>query len=183
VTSLIVAKRYAKALLEIGREDGKYEDYGNELGSVAGMLAQSPDLAAALANPGFPFEQRKGLLNAVLAKVTLSAMVTNFFRLLMDRGRIKEVSGIFTVYQHLLDEVKGITRAQVISAASLNEADVSRLMATLKKLAGREVVVEVKEDPSLIGGVVARIGDLVLDGSVKTQLVGIKASLTRGDYV
>lgn len=183
MTSLIVAKRYARALLEIGKEDGKYEDYGSELGSVAGLLDQSPELKAALANPGFPFEQRKALLGAIVDKAALSPMVTNFFRLLMDRGRIKEVAGIFAVYQLLLDEVKGITRAQVLSAAPLADADVSRLMATLKKLAGREVVVEVKEDPSLIGGVVARIGDLVLDGSVKTQLVGIKASLTRGDYV
>jgi len=183
VTSLIVAKRYARALLDIGREDGKYEDYGRELGSVAGLLAQTPELEGALANPGFPFEQRKALLGAILAKASLSPMVSNFFRLLMDRGRIKAVRDIFTVYQQLLDEVKGIRRAEVTSAVALEQAQVDRLTATLKKLAGQDVVVEVKEDPSLIGGVVARIGDLVLDGSVRTQLVGLKDSLTRGDYV
>ncbi len=183
MTSLIVAKRYAKALLEIGREDGKLEEYGRELGEVAGLLAQTPELESALANPGFPFEQRKALLGAVLDKAGLSPMVNNFLRLLMDRGRIKAARDISLVYQRLLDEVKGIQRADIVSAVPLGDAEVARLTETLKKLAGREVVAEVKEDPSLIGGVVARIGDLVLDGSVKTQLVGLKASLTRGDYV
>ena len=182
MTSLIVAKRYARALLEIGREDGKYEQYGQEVAAFAGLLDQAPELEPALANPAFNFEGRKGLLAAILEKMGLSPIVNNFFKLLMDRKRIAAVRGINTVYQGLLDEVKGITRAQVVSAAALGEDEVARLAATLKQVAGREVRLEVREDPGLIGGVVARIGDLVLDGSVKRQLESLKDSLRRGEY-
>ncbi len=182
MTSLVVAKRYAKALLEIGREDGKYEQYGRELADMASLFVEAPDLPTALGNPGFPFDGRRSLLAAILQKAGLSPIVSNFFRLLMDRGRIGEVPGIHAVYQRLLDEVKGITRAEVSSAQALSQAQIEQLAATLKKVAGREVKLEVKEDSSLIGGVVSRIGDLVLDGSVKTQLANLKDSLRRGDY-
>ncbi|MFH1059245.1 MAG: ATP synthase F1 subunit delta [Pseudomonadota bacterium] len=182
MTSLIVAKRYARALLEIGREDGKYEQYGQELAAFAGLLDQNPELETALANPAFNFEGRKGVLAAILGKAGFSPIVNNFFKLLMDRGRINVAPGINTVYQDLLDEVNGITRAQVVSAAALGDEEVARLAATLKQVAGREVKLEVKEDPGLIGGVVARIGDLVLDGSVKSQLESLKDSLRRGEY-
>lgn len=183
MTSLIIAKRYARALLEIGREDGKFEDYGRELTQFSSLLAEAPELESALVNPAFPLESRKNLLSAILAKMGLAPIVNNFFRLLMDRGRIGVARDITTVYGMLLDEVKGVTRAEVTSAAALKDADVDKLTAILKKVAGREVSLLVKEDPSLIGGVVARIGDLVLDGSVRTQLAGLKVSLQRGDYV
>ena len=124
MTSLVVAKRYAKALLQIGREDGNYEQYGRELTEMASLFQGAPDLPMALGNPGFPFDGRRSLLAAILQKAGLSPIVSNFFRLLMDRGRIGEVAGIHTVYQRLLDEVKGITRAEVASASALSQAEV-----------------------------------------------------------
>ncbi|WP_449246803.1 ATP synthase F1 subunit delta [Desulfarculus baarsii] len=182
MTSFIVAKRYAKALLELGREDGNTELYGKELGAVAQMLADSAELESALVNPGFDFDSRKKLLAAILQKLGVSPMVANFFRLLMDRGRIAAARDIALTYGLLLDEVNGVTRAEVRTAAALNEEEVKRLTQSLKSVARREVALEVIEDPSLIGGVVAKIGDLVLDGSVKTQLANLKESLRRGDY-
>jgi F-type H+-transporting ATPase subunit delta len=183
VTSLIVAKRYARALLAIGREDGKFEDYGRELQEFSFLLVQDPKLESALVNPAFALEDRKNLLSALLVKMKLSSIVNNFFRLLMDRGRISVARDIALVYGALLDDVKGVTRAEIFSATALHDADVEKLTSILKKVVGREVSLQIKEDPSLIGGVVARIGDLVLDGSVKTQLAGITVSLQRGDYV
>lgn len=182
MTSLIVAKRYARALLEIGKDDGRMEQYGQELGQVAELFGTSPELEQVLANPAIDFAERKGLLNTFLDKLGLSAIVINFFRLLMDRGRIAATKDISAVYSRLMDQEKGITRAEVVSAAPLSEQEVSRLKEVLTKLAGSEVVVEIKEDSSLIGGVRARIGDLVLDGSVKSQLETLKDSLRRGDY-
>ncbi len=182
MTSLIVAKRYARALLEIGKEDGNMEQYGRELASVASLLADSEELEQVLANPAIAFEDRSRLLNTFLDKLGLSPIVNNFFRLLMDRGRISAARDISAVYSRLVDEEKGITRAEVVSAAPLAENEVERLKEVLAKLAGSEVVVEIKEDSSLIGGVRAKIGDLVLDGSIKTQLETLKDSLRRGDY-
>lgn len=182
MTSLIVAKRYARALLEIGKEDGNLDQYGKELAEVSDLFAASPELEQVLASPAIDFEDRSKLLNTFLDKLGLSPIANNFFRLLMDRGRISATCDISRVYARLLDEEKGITRAEVVTAAALSDAEISRLKDVLTKLAGSDVVVEVKEDSSLIGGVRAQIGDLVLDGTVKTQLETLKDSLRRGDY-
>ena len=182
MTSLIVAKRYAKALLELGKEEGQMDQYGRELAEMVAVFDASPELEKTLSNPAIERDARKRVLEAVLEKMGLSPMVNNFFRLLMDRGRINQTRNILTVYERLLDEAKGITRALVTTAAPLSDDDVAKLAEALQQVAGREVQIEVKEDPSLIGGVVARIGDLVLDGSVKTQLESLKESLRRGEY-
>ncbi|MBU1276470.1 MAG: F0F1 ATP synthase subunit delta [Proteobacteria bacterium] len=180
--SLIVAKRYARALLEIGKEDENLDQYGQELAEVASLFAGSAELEQVLANPAIDFDDRSKLLNTFLDKLGLSPIIVNFFRLLMDRGRIAATRDISGVYARLLDEEKGITRAEVVAAAPLSEEEVGRIKDVLSKLAGSDVVVEVKEDSSLIGGVRAQIGDLVLDGTVKTQLETLKDSLRRGDY-
>lgn len=182
MTSQIVAKRYAKALLEIGREDGQMEQYGRELGEMAALLTDSADLLPVLANPAFELESRKAIMETVVEKMGLSPIVANFFKLLLDRGRITAAADISLVYAGLLDEAKGITRAEVSSASPLSSEEVSGISEVLRKVAGQEVQVEVKEDPSLIGGVVAKIGDLVLDGSVKSQLQSLRESLRRGEY-
>ncbi len=182
MTNSIVAKRYAKALLELGRDDGNIEKYGQELIDMVGLLDESPELEQVLSNPGFELEDRKAVLTNILEKVSPSPMVANFYKLLMDRKRIGELRGIQAVYSKLLDEARGITRAEVTSASALKEEEIQKLKDSLKAVAGREVQIEVNEDPSLIGGLKARIGDLVLDGSVKTQLDSLKDSLRRGEY-
>jgi len=182
VTNLIVAKRYAKALLELGKDDGNKEKYGEELGEIIALMDSAPELETVLANPGFEVEERRAVLDKLLDKMGLSPMVNNFLRLLMDRGRIGGLRAMSTVYGQLLDEARGITRAEVASAAPLGEGELEELKSALKQVAGREVQIEVKEDPSLIGGVRAQIGDLVLDGSVRSQLEALKDSLRRGEY-
>ncbi len=178
----IVAKRYAKALLEIGQEDGNLEQYGVELNRMAQLFGESQELETALANPAIPQDSRRRLLDVFLDKLELSPMVRNFYRLLLDRGRIACARDIAVLYGQLLDDVKGVVRAQVLSAAPLSEQEIQRIKDALQKVAGNEVIIEMKEDPSLIGGVVAKIGDLVLDGSVKSQLESLKESLKRGEY-
>ena len=182
MTSLIIAKRYAKALLEIGQEDGNLEQYGKELAEMAALLTESPELESVLSNPAFDLESRMKVLEAILAKTDLSPIVSNFFKLLLERGRFAHARAINEVYAKLVDQVRGITRAQVVSAAPLDDARVGEISEALKKVAGSEVTLEIKEDPGLIGGVVARIGDLVLDGSVRRQLEILKDSLKRGEY-
>lgn len=182
MTNLIVAKRYARALLDLGKEDGNFEQYGEQLAQWVELLDESPELETVLSNPGLEFTDRRKLLDTFLEKMGLSPLVKNFFRLLMDRGRIGALREIYAVYEGLIDEVKGITRAEVVSAVPLAEGDVERIKGALAAMAGADVTLKVKEDPSLIGGVVARIGDLVLDGSVRTQLETLKDSLRRGEY-
>ena len=180
--SLTIAKRYAKALVDIGKEDGNLEKYGQEMADMVELLNQTPELESVLTNPAIDSDSRQKVLDAILEKAGLSPMVNNFLRLLMERKRIDELRNIDTVYSRLTDEVKGITRAEVLSATPLNDEDQARLKSVLQKMAGTDVKIEVQQEANLIGGVVARIGDLVLDGSVKTQLESLKDSLRRGEY-
>ncbi len=182
MTNQIVAKRYAKALLEIGKEDGQLDTYANDLGQMAELLDGAPELEAVLTNPVFALEERKAILSVFVEKLGISPIAVNFFKLLLDRGRMDGAHSISVIYAELLDEERGIKKAEVVSATSLDEAAIGRLTETLKQVAGQDVQLELKEDPSLIGGVVARIGDLVLDGSVKSQLENLKDSLRRGEY-
>jgi F-type H+-transporting ATPase subunit delta len=93
------------------------------------------------------------------------------------------LASINDFYQKLADEVKGVARASLVSAGALSSDAVEKIRATLSQKTGKDIILEVEQDPSLIGGIVTRIGDLVLDGSIRTQLLNMKESLKRGESV
>ena len=103
--------------------------------------------------------------------------------LLFDKGRIGLLDAINDFYQKLVDELKGVAFASLVSAAELSSEAIEKIRESLSKVTGKEVKLEVKQDPDLIGGIVTRIGDLVLDGSVRTQLLNMRESLKRGESV
>jgi F-type H+-transporting ATPase subunit delta len=109
--------------------------------------------------------------------------MATFLLLLFDKGRIGFVSSINEYYQKLADELKGVARASLVSATELSDEGVEKIRKALSKKTGREIILETKQDPTLIGGIVTKIGDLVLDGSVKTQLLNMRESLKRGESV
>ena len=183
MSDLIIAKRYAKALLSIGQDDGKLADYGAELADFAAVASESGEFLPALSNPNFDIDDRRKILGAVISKMGLSAMMNNFLNLLLDKGRIGYVGAISSVYRDLVDEKSGVKRATVTSAVSLDDATVARIKDALNKAVDGEVELELEVDGSLVGGLVARVGDLVYDGSVRTQLLGLKESLKRGELV
>jgi len=103
--------------------------------------------------------------------------------LLFDKGRIGFISSISDFYQKLVDELKGVARASLISATELTSETIEKIRKSLSKKTGKDIVLEVERDPGLIGGIVTRIGDLVLDGSIKTQLLNMRETLKRGESV
>jgi F-type H+-transporting ATPase subunit delta len=105
----------------------------------------------------------------------------SFLVLLFEKGRFGFLGHINDFYQKLADELKGIARATVTSAGELSADAVERLRAVLSKRTGKDIVLEVKQDPGLIGGLITQIGDLVLDGSIRTQLLNMRESLKRGE--
>lgn len=181
--NLTVARRYAKALLLIGKEDGKADIYGKELDMFSDLLSTNKDLELAISNPLYDIAGRKRVLEAVIEKSTLSRMIETFLLLLFEKGRIGYLSSINEYYQKLADELKGVARASVISATELSAEAVEKIKEALSKMTGKEVKLEIEQDPNLIGGVVTKIGDLVLDGSIKTQLYNMRESLKRGESV
>jgi F-type H+-transporting ATPase subunit delta len=177
-----VSKRYAKALLSLGKEDGKYQQYGKELQEFSSFFQQNTEFAQAVSNPVFDLEDRKRILNLVFQKAQYSETVKNFLNLLLDKKRLSGIAGIYTFYEKLMDEVANVARAEVITPKPLHEEARKRLEKVLEGLTSRKIRMETREDDTLIGGIVVKIGDLVLDGSIKAQLKGLKESLKRGEY-
>ncbi len=180
---LTVSRRYAKALLMLGQEDGKYKEYGEELSGFAQLLEREPELKHALINPIHGMEERKQLLLRIVDLLKLSPVVGNFLKLLFDKHRLGVVGGIAQVYQQFVDDIENVKRARVKAAVPLDEAMQERLRQGLEKMTKSRVVMEFEEDPAIIGGIVARVGDLVLDGSVRTQLSSLRESLIKGEVL
>jgi len=183
VKNLAIARRYAKALLLIGKEDGQAEKYREELDGLAGLLEREKKLEQAICNPLYNVEERKKVLQAIIDKLDLSAMMKSFLLLLFDKGRMGFLSPISDFYQKFVDELRDVGRATLVSATALSSETIEKIRTSLSKRTGKDIVLDVEQDPSLIGGIVTRIGDLVLDGSIKTQLFNMRESLKRGESV
>ncbi|MBU2452680.1 MAG: F0F1 ATP synthase subunit delta [Proteobacteria bacterium] len=181
--NLAVSRRYAKALILIGQEDGQAEHYNAELESVVGLFDTQEDFEKALTNPLYNKNNRKKVLEAVLAATDLSAIMKSFLTLLFDKGRIGFLREIASYYNDLADELKGVVKASIVSATELSQDAVDKIKEALSKMTGKNIVLNVEQDPNLIGGVVTRLGDLVLDGSVKTQLINMRETLKKGESV
>ena len=180
---LTVARRYAKALLTLGKEDGKYKEYGDGISGFAHLLQREPELLDALLNPVHSREDRHKLLLRMIKLLQMPPMVANLLQLMFDKHRLGALDGVAQAYQELMDAVENVSRAKVKTAISLDDATQERLRQTMEKLTGSTVVMEVEEDPSIIGGIVARVGDLVLDGSVRTQINSLRESLIKGEVL
>ena len=173
-----LARRYAKALLIIGRDEGKTEVFRSELSAFVGLLDSYPDLEAAIANPIYNAAGRGALLVEVSSHMGLSKALSAFLKLLFDKGRFNLVRPVEEVFSALADEDNNVARASLTTAAALSEEAVEAIREGLSRLTGKKVLLSMAQDPGLIGGVVAQIGDLVLDGSVRTQLTKMRASLS-----
>ncbi|NLI80236.1 MAG: F0F1 ATP synthase subunit delta [Deltaproteobacteria bacterium] len=178
--NLIIAKKYAKALFNLALGEGKVDQYGEELDALAKLMQEMPDLSDALRNPLYPEAARKSLFFSVAENAGMSPILKSFVNLLIERGRVQHLSEIAEYYHRLIDEHANIARAQVKAAVELEEPVLEEIAKTLEKMTGKKVVVEFQQDPDLIGGVLAKIGDLVLDGSVRRQLLNFKETMKKG---
>jgi F-type H+-transporting ATPase subunit delta len=183
VISLKIARRYAKALLSIGREDGQAETYKQELGGFVKLLDEQQELEMAISNPLYDEEGRKRVLQAVVERTGVSQVMKSFLSLLFEKGRIQYLRDIHGFYEKLTDELANIVRADLVSATDFSDETIERIRSALAQKTGKNVKMDVSVDPALIGGAVTKIGDLVLDGSVRTQLKSLKESLQRSEVI
>ncbi len=172
-----IGRRYAKALLQIGIESRSFDALGRELDRAAETIAKSAELKTALENPIFPASKRQLVLEDVARRLALSLPTKNLLLLLLDKGRISALPDIARAHRELVDEQAGRARAIITSAVPLAADVEGRLKTALEKHTGKTVILEKKIDAALIGGVVAQVGDLVFDGSVRTKLARIRAEL------
>jgi F-type H+-transporting ATPase subunit delta len=171
-----VSKRYAKALFSLGQEDGNFEQYGRELFEFVEFFQDNEDFRKVVSNPIFALEDRKKILKIVLDKSNFSGLMKNFLYLLLDKNRLEAIAAIADHYSRLTDAVSGVARAEIITAMPLKNEVLGGIEESLERLISKKIKAEVREDKDLIGGIVVRIGDLVLDGSVRAQLEGLKES-------
>jgi F-type H+-transporting ATPase subunit delta len=172
-----VARRYARALLSLGLEEGRFEQYGDELETVLQAIKANRELGFFLAHPAYSPQQRHGAVDAVASALRLSPLTVNFLRLLVDRERIGDLAQIARVYRAMVDQQAGRIRATLTSARPLSEEELNRLRDAIGRMTGRSVVLESQTDSSLIGGVVAQVGATMLDGSLRTQLERMRHEL------
>jgi F-type H+-transporting ATPase subunit delta len=172
------ARRYADAAFEIGTRDGTLAAWRGELAAAAEALGEAR-LARALANPATALASRKELLRVVLGKA-VSKPVLNLAVLLLQRGRIDLLPRVSEEFARLDDLRQGLVRATATSAAPLAEADVRALTTRLETLTGGRLDLSTSVDPSLLGGLVVRLGDRLIDGSVRGRLERLRGRLASG---
>jgi len=181
VRNLVIAKRYAKALFNLGLEEGQVEQYGQELDEFVQLFEELPELADAIQNPLYPEAIRKSVFMAVAEKAQMAPIMLRFVGLLVEKKRVQNLGEIKEYYHKLIDEHSNIARARIKAATPLDDQSIQDIAVSLEKMTGKKIAIEFEQDPQLIGGVLAQIGDLVLDGSVRRQLLNIKESLKRGE--
>jgi F-type H+-transporting ATPase subunit delta len=177
VISLTVAKKYARAFLEIGREVGKFDAWGKELETVADLLKKNKELSAVLFSSIYPPAIRKKITRAVVEPGGLSQTTLDFIDLLIDRERIDHFFEVAKSYEGLCDAVANRVRATLVAAAAISPEQVGAIKSQLESFTGKEVILSVEEDRSLIGGVMAKVGNVVYDGSLRTQFFKVKENL------
>lgn len=176
-----IAKRYAKALVSLGDEEGAVDRFEAALSRIDETFTGSPELVSVLADPAYPAEAKKNILVDLLAKLDVPETVSSFMLLLQERNRLSIIHLIVQAFRLLADERAGIVRARVTAARELSPEQIEGVKSALSRLAdGRRVELATDVDPSIIGGVVTRIDDMVFDGSVKTELERIEDTLMKG---
>lgn len=172
-----VGKRYARAVLDLATAENAAERVGKELNELATMWTNEAALRNVFENPQVTLEQRKNILREIVTRAGVSAVVRNFLLVLVDNLRVSDLPDIARVYQTLAAETGGTVKAEVITAVQLPEAYYAELERALQTVTGKKVQIERKLDPSLIAGVVTRVGDKVFDGSLKNRLGELKDEL------
>lgn len=175
--SRAVARRYAQAIFELGLESGNLETLVADVDRFADTYASSKELRDVLSDPLAPLDGKHAIVRDVAERLGLGVHAVNAVRLLVERRRISVLPGIAEQLRTLGDNRKGVVHAEVTVAAPLDASFYTRLQAQLEKLTGKRVVIDRKEDPSLLAGVITRIGDVVYDGSLKARLENLKVSL------
>ena len=174
-----LARRYAKALMGLATDKKTADQVGNDLRTLAGAYKTSPELGDVLGNASFKKAQRKAVLDALLTRARASELVKTFTYLLLDKERLAVLPDISREVDVMIEARAGTVHAEVTSAVALTPTQLTAITAQLEKLSGKKVVVEKKQDPALLGGVVAKVGDVVYDGSLRTQLRALRDQLAK----
>ncbi|HLT29537.1 MAG TPA: ATP synthase F1 subunit delta [Myxococcaceae bacterium] len=178
MAQIALSRRYARALLEVSIEENSVEVVAERLQALASAFEESAELRSVLTSPSYDREVRLKVLQALLASAgKVPTSLENTLRLLNDRSKLEAIPGIAREFLAFADARAGRVRGVVTSAQPLSPDQLAQLTQELAALSGKQVVVETRTDPSLIGGVSAQVGSMLYDGSLRTQLQQLRQEL------
>lgn len=169
-----IAKRYAKALFDIAAEEKSLPEIQGEIDEFAQILRAHKELKDIFENPVIKIDDKKTVVERVIAAIKPSIITGNFIRLLVDKDRMSILDQICLCYQKYLDDAMGRLRVGVSTAFPLSNDLSEHLQQELTKVTKKNVQLDIEEDPSLLGGIIVTVGDTRYDGSVRNQLNSIR---------
>jgi F-type H+-transporting ATPase subunit delta len=172
-----IPRRYARALFSLAVEKGRVDAWANSLAALKQAVESSPDLRDVLSNPVYSKEQRRPIVEKLAAALSLEAEPASLLFLLGDRNRLVLLGAVVDTFRALADEHLGRLRARVTSAVKLDDVAAQAIADKLSQATKAKVLLDRVVDPAILGGVVAEVGSLVYDGSVRTQLEDLRKQL------
>jgi len=180
VTNKTAAIRYARALLDVAvKEQADLDQIDNDLSQFADLFKQYPLLEKVLLNPAVPVPRKRAAVGDLLAQASFTPIVTKLLTLLADRDRLVLIPDLLASYRDRLLDHRGVVRAEVTTASTLDPGRADAIRHGLASLTGRSVQLATKIDPAIVGGLIAQIGSTVYDGSVARQLEKMRERLTK----
>jgi F-type H+-transporting ATPase subunit delta len=173
-----VSGRYASALFSLAQDDRQTEVVAQSLDKLDALIGESPDFQRLVRSPVFSAADQIKALDAILAKEEISGIAANFVRLVTIKRRLFFIREMIADYRKLFDASRGVTRAEVTSASAISDENLDTLKDQLKAASGgRDVQLDVKVDPSIIGGLIVKLGSRMVDGSLRTKLNAIRLAM------
>lgn len=176
----VLARRYARAIIDLAQEADQVSEIGEELRKIAELFAGSHELVHLFTDPTVTSEMKEKVLEELLGKGGIQDLTKRFVHVLQSKNRLLGIGEIAVAYQDFSDKLSKRIRARIISAAPLRDEEVEKIRKTLSEMADQEVVLQLEVDGNLLGGIVAHMGSQVYDGSLKNQLQQIKENLSKG---
>ena len=173
-----VAGRYASALFELANESSKVSDVEKDLVTFQGLLDESPDLVRLVRSPVIAADDQARAIAVIIDKAGIGGLAANFLKLISRNRRLFVIQDIIKAYRTLAAKERGEIAAEVTSAVPLSDEQVAALKETLKASMGKDVTLQSRVDPSLLGGLIVKVGSRMIDSSLKTKLQNIKVALS-----
>jgi len=172
-----VAGRYAAALFDLASDEKKVGDVEADLAKFQSLLDMSADLTNLVKSPLYSADEQSAAIEKLAAKAGIGPLTVNFLKLLIKNRRLFAISDMIKAYRALMARSRGEVTAEVTSAVALNEEQIEELKQTLKASVGKDVQLATRVDPSLLGGLIVKIGSRMVDSSLRTKLFNLRLSL------